>query len=486
MNLGLHQSARLEQRLIQSPQMIQAMQILQLGALDLQERIEQELVENPFLERPEPEGDEGRAGDKGADDSKTAENKDQTESWESMFDDMERLEPDFGNGRNSHVGAGGEDGDRKYEALQNTAAKPHSQAENLMESILLMELDPRDAKLVNYLVFCLDERGYLRRSRTELALEMTTELNDQVYPEEIELALEILRSATHPAMGAASLEECLSLQLLALGAAEDSLEVVLVSTHLGDLQANRLPRIAKATGSSIPEIKLALEEIRGLDPSPAWDYSQATAETIHPEVIVGDVDGKRVVRLDRERSPALRLSPNYRRMLEQAGKDPEAKAWIKKRVESASWFLDAVKQRESTLLRISKSVFTRQAGFLDKGVSGLQTLRMQEVADELGLHISTISRGVSGKHVQTSRGIFPLKYFFTGGTAKDTGEVASQASVKELVRKLIEAEDKKKPLSDDHLAAQLEEKEGIKIARRTVTKYRKGLNIPSSTQRRAY
>lgn len=466
--------------------MIQAMQILQLSALDLQERIEQELVENPFLERPEQESDEARAAEKTASQEQPGEGTEQTESWDSMFDDMERLERDFGDGRGSRVGSGGEEGDRKYEALQNTAARPHSQAENLMESILLMELDPRDEQLVKYLVWCLDERGYLRRSRTELALEMTAELKDQIYPEEIELALEILRSATHPAMGAVSLEECLSLQLLALGADDESLEVVLVRSHLEDLQANRLPRIAKATGHSIPEIKLALEDIRGLDPSPAKDYSNSSAETIHPDVIVEEVDGKRIVRLERERSPSLRLSPNYRRMLEQAGKDAEAKAWIKKRVESASWFLDAVKQRESTLLRISKSVFTRQAGFLEKGVSGLATLRMQEVADELSLHISTISRGVSGKHAQTPRGIFPLKYFFTGGTAKDTGEVASQASIKDLVRKLIESEDKAKPLSDDHLASLLEEKEGIKIARRTVTKYRKGLNIPSSTQRRAY
>lgn len=460
--------------------MIQAMQILQLGSLELQERIEVELVENPFLERPEGEAE----GSTSEPEQERADGAEGSESLESMLDDLERLDRDYGDGRVSRVS--GEDGDRKYEALQNTAAEPHSLSETLMESIALMDLHPRDRDLVEYLVWSLDERGYLRAPHDEIAAEMGAELGDPVEPDEIELALEILRSASHPAMGASSLEDCLQLQFLARGFAPDDLALVLVQNHLEDLEHNRLPRIAKATGRSMEAIKFALEEIRLLDPSPARDYSDAPAETIHPEVIVEEVDGKRVVRLDRERGPSLRLTPNFRKLLEQADGDPEARAWIKKRVESASWFVDAVEQRENTLLRIAKSVFARQSDFLDKGVSGLHPLRMQEVADELELHISTISRGVSGKYAQTPRGIFPLKYFFTGGTTNDTGESTSQASIKDRVRQLIEAEDKAKPLSDDQLAALLAEQDGIKIARRTVTKYRKALDLPSSTQRRAY
>ena len=461
--------------------MIQAMQILQLGALDLQERIEQELVENPFLEKieAEPERDTDVARE-----AERSDSGESSESLESMLDDLERLDRDYGDGRTGRIAT--EDGDRRYEALQNTAAEPHSLAVTLMEAVVLMDLDPRDRDLVEYLVWSLDERGYLRSPHAELAAEMSVELGDPVEAEEIELALELLRSATHPAMGAASISECLVLQLRALGGAPDDLTMTLAQEHLEDLQANRLPKIAKATGRSIVGIKLALEEIRLLDPSPARDYSEAPAETIHPEVVVEEVDGRRIVRLDRERNPNLKINPNFRKLLEQAGEDAEARAWIKKRIETAGWFLDAVEQRGSTLERIAKSIFERQTDFLDKGVSGLHPMRMQEVADELGLHISTISRGVSGKHAQTPRGIFPLKYFFTSGTASDTGEVTSQTSIKERVRQLIEAEDRQKPLSDDQLAAKLAEQDGIKIARRTVTKYRKALNLPSSTQRRSY
>ena len=160
--------------------------------------------------------------------------------------------------------------------------------------------------------------------------------------------------------------------------------------------------------------------------------------------------------------------------------------WVKKRLESARWFIDAIHQRQSTLQRISEAVFVRQREFLDRGVSGLKPLRMQEVADEIGVHISTVSRGVSGKYAQTPRGIFPMKFFFTGGTAKSTGEVASQVSIKERIRELVAQEDGKKPLSDDQLATLLDERDGIRIARRTVTKYRKALGLPSSSQRRTY
>ncbi|MFT6831163.1 MAG: RNA polymerase sigma-54 factor, partial [Planctomycetota bacterium] len=196
-----------------------------------------------------------------------------------------------------------------------------------------------------------------------------------------------------------------------------------------------------------------------------------------------------VVRLDRERTPELRMSPvyqtqDYRKKLKEGSK--EERDWVKKRLEAASWFIDALLQRQSTLERIATALFHRQKAFLERGEEALKPLRMQEIADEVGVHISTVSRAVAGKYAQTPRGIFSLKFFFVGGTTKASGEETSQISVKERIKKIVGAEDVRKPLSDEGIAKALEEQDGIKIARRTVTKYRKALEIPSSTQRRQY
>jgi len=263
----------------------------------------------------------------------------------------------------------------------------------------------------------------------------------------------------------------------------------LVESHLDDIRANRLPQIVRATGQDIEDVKAAIELIKGLDPAPGAGFGDVVAEVIHPEVIVELDDDTVVVRLDRERTPRLRLSPMYqtkqfRKMLKDG--DKQEREWARKRLEAASWFIDALAQRQSTLERIANALFLRQKGFLARGKEALKPLRMQEIADEVGVHISTVSRAVAGKHAQTPRGIFSLKFFFTGGTTKASGEETSQISVKERIKKIVAAEDPKKPLSDEGIAKALEDADGIKIARRTVTKYRKALEIPSSTQRRMY
>ncbi len=478
LKIGLHQSARLEQRLIQSPQMIQAMQILQLSSLDLAERIEQELTENPFLEVEE--ASEERSEDGGP----NVKDEPEPDGVERMLEELERYERDFGDGTRVRA-ASSEEGDRKYEAMQNTPDLEQSLAEALLLQIAILELDERQRTIVEYLIWSLDGRGYLTEEREDLALALSGELEEPVSPQEIEATLVQLRAVSHPALGARDLREALLLQLDSRGYG-DGLVRALVASHLSDIEGNRLPRIAKATGSSIDEVKDAVDVIRTLDPSPGAEYGEARGAIITPDVLVEEIDGSYVVRLDRERTPALCVSPTYRKMLAQAERGDGVREWVKKRLESARWFIDSVEQRQSTLQRIAESIFRRQEGYLERGVAGLKPLRMQEVADEVGVHISTVSRGVSGKYAQTPRGISPLKFFFTGGTEKDTGEVESQAGVKERIRQIVGEEDPKKPMSDDQIAASLEERDGIRIARRTVTKYRKALGLPSSSQRRAY
>jgi RNA polymerase sigma-54 factor len=492
LKLGLHQSARLEQRLIQSPQMIQAMQILQLPSLDLEARIEQELVENPFLEVSEPEAqaengqDTGATTDSGpeAGPTETSEGETERDGVEGMLDLLERYERDFGDGRSTRV-ASSEEGDRKYEAMQNAPSAPPGLVESLLDELAFLQVDGESRAIIEYVVWSLDQRGYLTTSIEDLTSELSVEFGREVEPEEIELAIARLRRATHPALASRDLRECLLLELEARGT-PDPLVKAIVANHLPDLEANRLPRIAKATGHTVEEVKRALEEVRTLDPIPGAAYGGTPAATITPDVIVEEIDGEYVVRLERERAPQLVISSAYKKLLQQSQRGDGVKEWVKKRLESARWFIDALQQRQSTLHRIAEVVFRHQRGFLDKGPAGQAPLRMQEVADEIGVHISTVSRGVSGKYAQTPRGIFPLKFFFTGGTTKATGEVASQVSVQQRLRELVDDEDKLHPLSDDQLAAKLAASDGIRIARRTVTKYRKALSIPSSTQRREY
>ena len=533
----------MEQRLIQSPQMIQAMQVLQLPLLELSERIEQELTENPFLEVVEPDGDAANAdgsdsADGGGPEARVerADAGPASDGADAMLDYLERIDRDFGDGGPPRA-AGGEEGDRKYEAMMNAPEGARSLAADILDQLSALELSDRERTVLEYVVWSLDERGYLTETPSTLAHELTREVqralgtqgaeaildeaesrgSGSVFAEEepaapiagagegeepaaddlmivtedeVRDALERLREAVHPGLGALDLRECLLLQLPGKGL-WNPLMRQLVERHLDDVRANRLPQIARSTGHDLEEVKAAIELLQGLDPSPGAGFGETTAEVIHPEVMVelDEEDGTIKIRLDRERTPSLRMSPMYqtqafRKLLKEG--DAEEREWARKKLEAASWFIDALAQRQSTLERISNALFERQRGFLERGKEALKPLRMQEIADEIGVHISTVSRGVAGKHAQTPRGIFPLKFFFTGGTTKSSGEATSQISIKERIKAIVAAEDPARPLSDEGIAKALEDSDGIKIARRTVTKYRKALEIASSTQRRQY
>ncbi len=475
--VGLSQNVRMEQRLVQSPQMIQAMQILQLSAMDLQERVEQELLENPFLE--EAEGTQGEDGPE--ENAEPAERRDEEPTaLDGIIEIFERYERDFGEGTRQRTG--GEDVDRKLEAMQNTPATYHSIGDSILEQIALIELDDRQHDIAEFLVYSLDPRGYLIEPLADLLPSCEVR---GVTVEELQEVLEKLRHATHPGLGARDLRECLLLQLGPYDV-QNPLVRTLIESHLEDITTNRIPRIARTTGHSIEEINQAIEEMRTLDPIPGREYGQSSAETIHPDVIVEEVDGKFEVRLTREGVPHLLVSPSHTRLLREAAKGDGVRKWIKQRLESARWFIDALEQRQSTLLRISIAIFERQQEFLNRGIKGLQPLRMIEIAEVSGVHISTVSRAVAGKYIQTPHGILALRSFFSGGTAKATGGMASQASIKQRIKELVDKEDAHTPLSDDRLADMLKEKDGISIARRTVTKYRKALAIPSSSQRRQF
>lgn len=501
MKLGLGQHARMEQRLVQSPQMIQAMQILQLSGMELEERIDAELLENPFLEREEgglglEDGAPGEpdAGQATATESEPQDLRRETDGNEvgavelrerdQAREELERYEREYEDREYDGLGPRSDPdaGERKLEAMANAPARGRSLAEALLAELALETLDERTAAQLEFLAWSLDSRGYLEDSAADSAAACPV---PDTTPEELEAALSLLRSASHPAIGARDLAQCLSLQLEGHDPITD-LARRMVAGHLDDLMHNRLPKIAKALGEGLDDVAAAFERIRHLDPSPGAEYGDELAPPIVPEVLVEEVDGVWEVRLGRSRGPGLRLSPQTEEVLGAMERGGEDRNWARKRLESARWLIEALEQRQSTILRIARAVFAHQRPFLEKGPRAQRPLRMQEIADETHVHISTVSRAVAGKYAQTPRGIFPLKAFFTSGTTDSAGAEASQVSVQVKLAELVQSEDPENPFSDDQLAEELERRHGIKIARRTVTKYRKALGIQASSQRRSF
>ena len=261
---------------------------------------------------------------------------------------------------------------------------------------------------------------------------------------------------------------------------------VLIEDHLEDVTKNRLQRVAREMGLDIEELMIVMGELKGLRLHPAADLAPRAVQSVHPDVIVSDEDGEFIVDLANSRLPPLKVSESYEAMLADQRVDANTKKSAKAKVDSARFLIEAIAQRQSTLRRVAQRIFHHQRDFLTLGENGLRPLKMQKVADEVGVHVSTVSRAIADKWVQTPQGILPLKFFFTGGTETSDGEVESRNTVKNKVKAIIDAEDPSSPLSDDDIAAKMKEDEGVPIARRTVTKYRKQLGIPSSRQRRKW
>lgn len=485
--LGLTQAPRLEQRLVQSPQLIQAMQILQLPLLDLQGRIEQELLENPFLEVAEPEADAPAAPTRPWEAAPTPSSDSAPISQEldrraiQTLEAFERLAGE----RPPRRPRGGDEGDeRRAEALANAPSEPRTLAETIEPQLGLLDLTEKQYTIACYLLASVDPRGYLRTPVEEIACDPDLGAS----PAEVEVVLEKLRSLGPPGLFARDLRECLLLQIKAhfQEDAPSTLEYKLVDRHLEDVAMNRLPKIVRELGRDMEEIKDAIETIRHLNPNPSGGEFSEPNVRITPDVIVSEVDGNYEIRLERGSVPDLKVSNDMAKLLSEAKSDAKTLEFLERKFQSAKWFKEAIERRRLTLEKICRAIFERQRDFLERGPEALHSLRMQEVADEVGVHISTVSRAISGKYVDTPRGVFALKYFFVGGTVTEDGELESQTAIKELVKKIVAGEDPKNPLSDEEIGKMLSAKNGVPIARRTVTKYRKALNIPASSQRKIY
>jgi len=511
MSMNMQTVQRPELRL--GPRMIQAMKILQLPIMELSERIEQELEENPVLERVEV----GETTDE-MDDAIAASPQEDfdpngpliiDDDYEADFQRLEQLNRDwedhFNEEHRPSRNSVDEENERKHDAMQNMPSRPPSLQDYLLEQIAFLDVEPEFAELLRYVVANIAENGWLgtytvrddvnkngsKRAALSSWVPLTIDELVQNCPrvvtrEQMENAVLTVQSLDPPGVGARDLKECLLLQVRDDTPHRDLVRL-LIENHLEDVNQNRLPSIEKKTGYSLDAIRSAIEVLRGLNPNPGSLFATKATHYIVPDLIVErNHQGDYEVRLTDDWLPEVRISRRYLDLARQKGLDRTTKEYLRAKIHSAEWLTDAIQQRRNTLLKVTKAIVEHQRPFLDLGPEHIKPLKMQQIADQVHVHVTTVSRAVDDKWVQTPRGLFPLKRFFVGGKENQlTGEDVAYETIKTKLLELIAAEDKSNPLSDDELVRKLNAI-GYPVKRRTVTKYRMMLDIPSSRQRKEW
>ena len=468
--MRLEFSQKLQQQQVLAPQMILSMDILLLPTLDLEQRIQKEFSENPALELVEQTPPEQPAASADGENARLErplhERLRESGNW-SIDDSRPRKSSSFSS-------------DAKHAALQNTPDKPAGLKESLTEQLRLKNIPARIREIGEDIISSLDSRGYLGCEPDELG----DWIEGMPAAEEIRQAFQAVRGLDPAGIAATDLQDCLLLQL---GRDEQDyhIEEAIIRNHLQDLSQNKLPRLARKLGCPVEDVKEAARIISSLDPMPGRRMQAEETVYIRPDVLVEEVDSDLEISVLDYSLPQLEISRSCRTALRNAEGDRQASSFLRKKIESAKWLIQALEQRQRTIKDIAVAIVEFQKDFMLKGPENLKALKMQTIADTVGVHLSTISRAIKGKYIETPSGIYELRYFFTGGVDNADGEIESRRNVCRRIGELVEGEDKKKPHSDTALTRLLQE-EGLNIARRTVTKYREQADIPASRLRRLY
>lgn len=482
MGLDLRLTQKLTQKLVMTPQLRQAIKILQLPRGELDTLIDEELAENPVIERvTEDEAifDDGRGN--GEEPTQTATRdappeRDQID-WQTYLSTYNN-----NNDMPASPPPGDEDADgERQNAPEDRLPRTESLAEHLTWQLRFRSLTATEEHLASLIVGNLDVDGYLKASGAELAQLAG------VSPEAVERVLQIVQSCDPIGVGARDLPECLLLQLHAAQHEGEAVEepllrltTTIIRQHFHSLEGRRYDRLAKALNVPTEEIQRAIKLITALEPKPGRNYGDGDIRYVTPDVDVHKIGDEYRVTLNEEGLPRLKVSNAYRHLLTQDG---EAKEYVQDKLRAAAWLIKSIHQRQRTLLMVAESLVKFQQDFLNHGVSHMRPLVLRDVADDIGAHESTVSRAIAGKYIATPRGLYPLKKFFTTGLKSHYGQDVSAESVKAQIRALIAQEDPYKPLSDEDIAKALS-RSHVRIARRTVAKYREGLNILSSAKRK--
>jgi RNA polymerase sigma-54 factor len=473
--MAIHQklSTRLVQKLILTPSLQQAIKLLPMSTLELAELLNQEMVENPMLEEMPSEAEQTQDTPQAQEQAEAAEKKDDgKDSWDDADYEYffgEYLDEGYRPRQPQEV--------KELPPIENTLSTKSSLSDHLMWQLNLQTSDNTIRDIGAAIIGNIDEDGLLVASVNEIAALGNWDVAL------VEKALEHVQSFDPIGVGARDLQECLLLQLRHLGLGGTPAEV-LVRDHLRLLQNHRIPELARALGIEPEEVKAHIELIKGLDPRPGARYSPADSQYVIPDVYVVKTDDGYKAVLNEDGLPQLRISPVYRRLLDKGGETTdETRAYVKDKFRSALWLLKSVDQRQKTILKVATSIINFQRDFLDRGIEHLRPLVLRDVANDIGMHESTVSRVVNNKYMHTPQGVYEMKFFFHSGISSSFGESVSSVTIKQRIKKIIEAEDARRPLSDSKIMSILQ-KEGLALARRTIAKYREELKIPTSNQRK--
>lgn len=475
----------LQQKLLQklSPQQIQMIKLLEIPTLQLEQRIKKEMEENPVLE----EGNEDNYEYDEEVNEDNLENDPDEFSLEDYINDEDI--PSY------RLSSSNYSKDDKKEEIPFSGGI--SFQEHLQKQVGLRNLTEKEEVLINYLIGNIDDDGYLRRKLKSIANDIAFSLNIETDDDELLEVLRIIQDFDPIGVGARSLQECLLLQIENKDQDVPSITLArkILKYYFDEFTKKHYEKIQNRLNINEEDLRSAIDEILKLNPKPGASYSDTQsrgAQTLIPDFILDNKDGELQLSLNARNVPELRISNAYSEMLESYSKNKKdhsqseknAISFVKQKLDSAKWFIDAIKQRQNTLLLTMNAIIDYQYNyFLEGDESKLKPMILKDIAEKTGLDISTISRVANSKYIQTHFGIFPLKYFFSEGMKTNNGEEVSTREIKSILKECIENEDKKKPLTDDKLTSILQEK-GYKIARRTVAKYREQLNLPVARLRK--
>ncbi len=462
------------QKLSMTPELIQAIQILQFNTQELDSFVQNELLENPILEigKKEEEPTDNNSEDL---DKKEKEIEKERESEIDLREKIKEAEYDDISYKQWEYNSSDDD---EYNFEQYVSE------EKTLEDYLLMQLQFTKLKGVDvtigrYIIEALDENGYLTVSAEEISRAFKVDI-DRVLD-----VLDVIQTFEPVGVAARDLRECLIIQLAAKGQLTDEIEYIIVNL-LEDLANNRIANIAKVLGLTPKEVQNISDVIKSLEPKPGRRFSSGeSTKYIVPDIFVEKIDGEYIVTTNDSSVPQLMVSSYYNKLTQQATEDAELNKYLNDRFNSAIWLIKSIEQRKQTIYNVATAVVKYQKDFFDNGEKYLKTLTLKQIADEVGVHESTVSRSINGKYMESPRGVFEMKYFFSSGVSSDNGTGISSNSIKFLIKEIVDGENPKKPYSDQDMVEILSEK-GIEISRRTVAKYREGMNILSSSKRRRF
>ena len=474
----LSQSQKQTQSLTIAPQLQNSLKILQSASFDLRTAILAELQRNPLLEELPIEGVSVEAESELIQENSDSRN-DELDFDSDDFSILEKISDDYMENQMTDTVISGSDLQiqERRDHFLNSLTQEESLQQHLIDQITLCDCDETTKENLVLLIGSLDENGYLNESPSNLSLQLNIP-----YPQFLE-ALDILKTFNPAGIGAKDLQECLLIQLKRKQK-EDSLAHTIIDETYPLLLRRRIQEIAKKLKVSEEAIQKALEEIASMDPSPGKRFSADTNNVIEPDIKIYLEDDIWKIELNNEYIPKLRISQKYKDLLAQGNLSKKEKEYLVENMRSGKFLINSLDQRQNTLKKISQKIIEQQPKFFVKSNPSLQPLTMQKIADDVGVHETTISRAIANKYAKTPHGVFPLKHFFNSGFTSESGETIANRSIKETIEKIIQKEDPTKPISDQAISKELE-KEGIKIARRTVAKYREQQGIlPTHLRRR--